>query len=674
MKDLTIGQKIAGGFAALIIISAIVGGIASLTMSRVRGDAEQMSREFVAEANIGGLIQETVARTQLATRSYGFTADEKYIKDVKAGLTELDRQSAEAHALANKFSDLVKLREHLANFDTALKDYKAAVDETEAKNAVIVTGREQLNTASAAFITNIDKIIKGQNERLDQEVKEFAGTEKLIERHQKITLANEIRGLGNAARIAVFKAQAMRTPGIIAEGVKNFEEMNKCFDELKSMLKVQADLEELGLVRKAADAYQMEMVAIMGSLTALDEIGKKRAEAGGRLDTHANDIAEAGMKRTVTAADESSVMLGSASTSVQILLGVAIVLGVAVAFFIIRGTTRVLRAATDSLILGSEQIVAAAGQVSSSSQSLAEGASEQAASLEETSSSIEELNSMTRNNAQNADQAKSIAQTARHSADQSATAVTKLNTAMSELKVSNSEVAKIVKSIDEIAFQTNILALNAAVEAARAGEAGAGFAVVAEEVRNLAQRSAQAAKETADKIDNALAKSEDGARISDEVSTSLSGIIEQVRKLDSLVTEIATASKEQSQGIGQVNDAVVQIDKVTQSNAAGAEECASASEELNAQAAELNNLVGSLLTLVGGRRGTDAEGRMGAAQPNGVRHTDHSGHPKTPSPRPAVAAPAKSPKVTSPKPAANGKHPVEHAGTKSGGEMDRFFS
>ena len=307
---------------------------------------------------------------------------------------------------------------------------------------------------------------------------------------------------------------------------------------------------------------------------------------------------------------------------------------------------RPLREATDSLTMGAEQIVAAAGQVSNSSQSLAAGASEQAASLEETGASVEELSSMTKRNAQSAGEAKTVVQSARQSADHSASSVTKLTSAMGELKASSAEVAKIVKTIDEIAFQTNILALNAAVEAARAGEAGMGFAVVAEEVRNLAQRSALAARETAAKIEVAVARSEEGGRMSEEVAANLGGIIEQVHRLDGLIAEIATASGEQSEGIAQVNTAVGEIDKVTQSNAASAEESASAAEELNAQAAELNTLVRGLLALIGGQRGeiraeptAPVPGPKSAAAPRPAPPTaERPGKPAHPAARPAAKA------------------------------------
>jgi methyl-accepting chemotaxis protein len=172
--------------------------------------------------------------------------------------------------------------------------------------------------------------------------------------------------------------------------------------------------------------------------------------------------------------------------------------------------------------------------------------------------------------------------------------------AMSAIDTSSAEVAKIVKNIDEIAFQTNILALNAAVEAARAGEAGAGFAVVADEVRSLAQRSAAAAKETADKIEAAIASSRKGSLSCAKVGESLTQIAAKVSSTDSLVGEIATAAREQAQGIEQINTAITQMDQVTQSNSASAEESASAAEELDAQAASLKDMVGRLRQLVGG--------------------------------------------------------------------------
>jgi methyl-accepting chemotaxis protein len=639
-------------------------------MIGVRNDAREMSTEFVPETRLAADLNGSVAATQIAMRSYGFTADEKYLQEAHKQLKLVDQNFAALKKHADDHPRLVKLRGHVTEIDAAIKAYYSAVTETETANRVIAQGRDRLNAASAAFLANLDPIIKAQNERLIAEVKEFTAAEKLLERHHKQALLYDIRGEGNAARVAVFKAQALRNPQTIADGLANFEVMDKKFNELKALITVPADAKELAAAHQAATLYQTEMKEIMRSLVALDEVGQRRAAAGSRLDQLAGDTSAAGMDRTVTAADDSSTKLGQASVAVQAMLAGAVLIGVILAFFIIRSINRALRLVTDSLSAGSEQIVCAAGQVSGSSQSLAAGASEQAASIEETGASVEELASMTKRNAQSAGEAKGLAQAARQSADDSSTSVGKLNLAMGELKSSSAEVAKIVKTIDEIAFQTNILALNAPVEAARAGEAGMGFAVVAEEVRNLAQRSATAAKETAEKIETALTKSEEGARISEEVSRSLGGIIDQVRKLDALVSEIATASSEQTQGIEQVNAAVGQIDKVTQSNAAAAEESASAAEEMNAQASELNTLVGDLLAMVGGRRLHDAEGKSGAPRPGGRRRRDPAaGAQPTParSGAPTAAVRPAGPKLTRPsKPTVEPDHGAHHV-------QDAFF-
>jgi len=210
---------------------------------------------------------------------------------------------------------------------------------------------------------------------------------------------------------------------------------------------------------------------------------------------------------------------------------------------------------------------------------------------------------MTKRNAETAGKVKELGSEARRAGDLGVQDMTAMVSAMDDIKRSSNDIAKIIKTIDEIAFQTNILALNAAVEAARAGEAGMGFAVVADEVRSLAQRCAQAAKETAGKIEDAVQKSAKGAEISVKVAKSLEEIVGKARQVDEMAGEVAAASQEQSQGIAQVNTAITQMDKVTQSNAASAEESASAAEELTAQAEALKEAVAELLRLVDGQKG-----------------------------------------------------------------------
>lgn len=280
----------------------------------------------------------------------------------------------------------------------------------------------------------------------------------------------------------------------------------------------------------------------------------------------------------------------------SILGGLIIALWIAKSLRTLSGA--ILRAATE-IGEGTRQIAASSGQLAAASQNLAEGASEQAASLEETGASLEEMTSMIRRNAESAANAKEHATQARGAADTGAHDVDQMQQSMRAIKNSSDDVAKIIKTIDEIAFQTNILALNAAVEAARAGEAGLGFAVVAEEVRNLAQRSAGAARETADKIEDAIQKTTAGVAVSDRVANGLRRIIEKSRSVDDLIGQIAVASKEQAEGISQINLAVSQMDKVTQSNAATAEESASATHDLKSQSESQEQAVGRLLELVG---------------------------------------------------------------------------
>ena len=307
-----------------------------------------------------------------------------------------------------------------------------------------------------------------------------------------------------------------------------------------------------------------------------------------------------------TAASNGKSNAATAVLFISIAIGLAVVITLVIIWQVSSSVNKALGEITANLDRGALQTAAAARQVSMASNQLSSGSSEQASSVEETSTSLEEMSSMIRSTAENAQKAKSLATEARAEAQSGTHTMEEMMAAMTAIDTSSAEVAKIVKNIDEIAFQTNILALNAAVEAARAGEAGAGFAVVADEVRSLAQRSAAAAKETAEKIEAAIANSRSGSQCSIRVGESLKQIAEKVAATDALVADIATAATEQAQGIQQVNTAMGQMDKVTQSNASSAEESASAAEELDAQAETMKDLVGQLRTLVGGSSSSES--------------------------------------------------------------------
>jgi hypothetical protein len=277
----------------------------------------------------------------------------------------------------------------------------------------------------------------------------------------------------------------------------------------------------------------------------------------------------------------------------------ALVVGAGAAWRIIRGIDGVIKSAVGELRTGSGQVAAAASQVAGSSQALSQGSSEQAASLEETSASMEEIASLTRKNAESLDRCAGMMAESATVVGQANVALTDMTDSMTRIGDSSREISKIIKTIDEIAFQTNLLALNAAVEAARAGDAGMGFAVVAGEVRNLAQRAGQAARDTTALIEESVERARQGHARVEHVADVMQAVTRSAEAVKALVDEMTVAAQQQAQGISQVSQAVVEMEKVTQSTAATAEEGAAASEELNAQAEAALAVVRRLESLAG---------------------------------------------------------------------------
>ncbi|MFN7993120.1 MAG: methyl-accepting chemotaxis protein [Bryobacteraceae bacterium] len=364
-------------------------------------------------------------------------------------------------------------------------------------------------------------------------------------------------------------------------------------DVLASMARFEAGLTEFG---KVSAEYQ--------GLCRAREF-QRAADLRPKIDqfaataTESLDFIKNADRKLLRDSQARAATLRAHSLFVNILMSLLLVGMVVVAVSIVLGCNRTLASAIKELAEGAKQVSAAAGQVSASSQSLAQGASEQAAALQQTSASGEEISSVARRNSESAGAAAQLASISQQKFVETSKALEQTVTAMAEISGQSSKVSKIIKTIDEIAFQTNILALNAAVEAARAGESGMGFAVVADEVRNLAERCASAAKETSEMIEASISKTADGKTKVDSVAASLQSIFDNGAKVQTLVQEVNQSSQEQTRGISEISKAIVQMEQVTQSTAANAEESAAAAEQLSAQSETLKDVVERLTQMAG---------------------------------------------------------------------------
>jgi len=599
-KNMRLSFKIASGFALILVLALALGGVALWSMRQAAVLSAKLADRYVPEVTIANMVERFSHETMYDMRGYAFTQEKAYLDDGKKNLGEVKKSLGDATALVNRFPDLVKLREGVGAAEAGVGEYEKMVNETIAKNIEIARLRGLMADTVDGYMERANEYRGAMYERMNSEISSSTEPEKLLERLTKIREANNFIDLGNWTRVANFRFQALNDPKYVEQAAKNLADIQKSVEELRPVTVDPKNKVLLENVSAAAAAYKQQLDALFSNWKSLQELGKKRGATGEKIVEVATATARAGMEHMSEMSSTAASSLFSAALVLAIGLAAVFIIGVAAAFVIIRNISRPILRAVAGLKDGADQVAAAAGQVAGASQELAEGTSEQAASIEETSSSLEEMSSMTKQNAQNAEQANQLMAGTREAASLAGRSMEDLSNSIVEIFKASEQTSKIIKTIDEIAFQTNLLALNAAVEAARAGEAGAGFAVVADEVRGLAMKAAQAAKNTADLIEDTVKKARGGMELVGKTEEGFREVLVSVEKSSELVNEINAASSEQSQGIEQVNKAVSEMDKVVQRNAANAEESASAAEEMNAQAAQMNSFVDELQCLVHG--------------------------------------------------------------------------
>ncbi|WP_027190232.1 HAMP domain-containing methyl-accepting chemotaxis protein [Fundidesulfovibrio putealis] len=619
MKNLKLGMKIGLGFGILILIAALLGGMAMVNMLSVGTQAERLAQEIAPEVAIANEVERSALHTMYAMRGYAYTGDESFYSQASKELADVEKALQQARDLYQKHPRLVKLKDNVEKATAAVAEYKKLAQQTHDLEKAIDENRKAMDSGAQAFMKNSYEYIESQNKALrDLLVQPNVESAKVKDRTDKIEWMNDIIDAGNAIRLANFRGQTLRDIKIIQDGMKNFETVAAREQAIRPITRQEANIRQLNEIRKSGDAYREAMQSFIKNYQAMEETGKKRGIAAEAVLKAAEETSQYGVKTTEELTAEASHSLSSSSTVMAIGLVAALIIGVVVAIFITKGITgpvikgvtfaqrmsegdmtldldvdqkdeigvlaealremtRRLNEVMGEVVEGANNVASGSQQLSATSESLSQGASEQAASVEEVSSSMEEMASNIQQNADNSVQTESMAMKAAKDAEEGGRAVSQTVGAMKQ-------IAEKISIIEEIARQTNLLALNAAIEAARAGEHGKGFAVVAAEVRKLAERSGHAAAEIS-------SLSSESVAVAEKAGSMLTAIVPDIKKTAELVQEIAAGSREQNAGADQINKAIQQLDQVIQQNASASEEMASTSEELSSQAEQLLSTV-----------------------------------------------------------------------------------
>ncbi len=631
-KQMRLALKIGLGFATLLVLMLLVGGYSLFQLRSIQVTSQDLAEEAVPTVISANNIERqtleaisddlryqqtpTIQLHQLLTTNLNEARDA--IKETIAlakqhALEDVSTAAKQAESLAAKYGDA--LAHSSEQVDKIVQLKKALYDSEERYNrSCIAIATAELRGSALTFEADLKKMSATNSA--------FSGEALLgqVALHMKeIATYRDLIDLGHEIFISAQQAEIQRAPALASKALANFDEIKAKLTELRTTLDA-PNAQTFEECRKASGDFRDALESMIAGWQELQKSQADGTRVSGDLLHQAETTAELGIGQVKKTSKTTIETVNTAFWMVGGGLLLAVIIGTLFSTLLSRSITKPLNRVIGSLSSGAEQVASASNQVASASQQMAQGSSQQASSLEETSSSLEEMASMTRQNADNSIKTDALMTETKGLVLEGVNQMKGMSNAIGEIRQSAQEMAKIIKTIDEIAFQTNLLALNAAVEAARAGEAGKGFAVVAEEVRNLARRSAEAAKTTAALIEGAQKNAETGVQSTAKVSDSLNRMQDSALKVAGLVAEITAASRQQSQGIDQVNVAVGEMDKVIQQNAANAEESASAAEELSSQAQELYALVAELTGLVNGSSAIAQAPARKLATPTSAQH------------------------------------------------------